>query len=30
MIRNGNKPASTPEIEVIAQNDLLEPDTVIL
>jgi MFS family permease len=30
MIRNGNKPVSAPEIEVIAQNDLLEPDTVTL
>ena len=30
MIRNGNKPAPEPKIEVIAQNDLLEPDTVML
>lgn len=30
MIRNGNKPASASEIEVVAQNDVLEPDAVTL
>jgi predicted MFS family arabinose efflux permease len=30
MIRKGNNPAPEPKLEVIAQNDLLEPDTITL